>query len=129
MIEFIQESGMVKPKLTDAMIERVARRFRALSEPQRLRILQVLEGGPRTVGEVVAELNGNQPNISRHLQELHGAGLLRRRRERNSIYYSIADPVVHQLCAIVCGSAEREAEAELAALRGDGKVKAATSVN
>ena len=105
-------------KLTDAMIDRIAHRFRALAEPQRLRILQVLEEGPRTVGEVVAELNGNQPNISRHLQALHYAGLLRRRRERNSVYYSIADPVVHEICAIVCGSAEREAETELAALRG-----------
>lgn len=105
-------------KLSDAMIDRIARRFRALAEPQRLRILQVLEGGPRTVGEVVAELSGNQPNISRHLQALHHAGLLRRRREGNSIHYSIADPVVHEICSIVCGSAEREAELELAALRG-----------
>jgi DNA-binding transcriptional ArsR family regulator len=115
-------------KLTDAMIGQVARRFRALGEPQRLRILQALEDGPRTVGDLVAELNGNQPNISRHLQELHDAGLLRRRRDRTSVYYSIADPVVHRLCALVCGSAEREAEAELAALRGNGRAKTATSV-
>ena len=115
-------------KLTDAMIEQVARRFRALGEPQRLRILQALEKGPRTVGEVVAELDGNQPNISRHLQELHHAGLLRRRRERSSVYYSIADPLVHELCDLVCGSAQREAEAELVALRGDGKARAAATV-
>jgi DNA-binding transcriptional ArsR family regulator len=89
----------------------------------------VLEEGPRTVGEVVAGLNGNQPNISRHLQALYEAGLVRRRRERNSIYYAIADPVVYQLCALVCGSAEREAEAELAALRGDGNANAAITVN
>jgi len=122
-------------KLTDAMIDRVARRFRALGEPQRLRILQVLEQGERTVGEVVAALGGNQPNISRHLQELHEAGLLHRRRERNSIYYSISDPVVHQLCALVCGCAQRDMEAELAALRpggkagGDGSANAAPTLN
>lgn len=111
---------MPQTPLSDAMIERVARRFRALGEPQRLRILQVLEGGPRTVGEVAAALAGNQPNISRHLQELHEAGMLRRRREGNSIYYSIGDPVVHELCALVCGCAQREMDAELAALRGAG---------
>jgi DNA-binding transcriptional ArsR family regulator len=116
---------MVEPKLTDAMIDHIARRFRALGEPQRLRILQVLEEGPRTVGEVVAELDGNQPNISRHLQGLHHAGLLRRRREGNSIYYAIADPVVHELCALVCDIAQREAKAELAALRGRTKAKVA----
>jgi DNA-binding transcriptional ArsR family regulator len=114
---------MITRILTDAMIERVARRFRAMGEPQRLRILQVLEEGPHTVGEVVAELNGNQPNVSRHLQELYEAGLLRRRRERNSVYYSIADPVVHQLCHLVCECAENEAEAGLAALRGGARQK------
>jgi DNA-binding transcriptional ArsR family regulator len=117
---------MGAPKLTDAMIERVARRFRALGEPQRLRILQVLEEGPRTVGDVAAELKGNQPNISRHLQGLHDAGLLHRRRDGNSIYYSIADPIVHRLCDLVCESAHRGARAELAALRGAVKAKAAT---
>ncbi len=111
------------------MIDRVARRFRALGEPQRLRILQVLQQGPRTVGEVVAALAGNQPNISRHLQELHEAGMLRRRREGNSIYYSIGDPVVNELCALVCGCAQREMEAELAALRGDGNSTAAAKTN
>jgi DNA-binding transcriptional ArsR family regulator len=122
MIQSGQEV-MINRKLTDAMIERVARRFRAMGEPQRLRILQVLEEGPRTVGEVVAELNGNQPNVSRHLQELYDAGLLRRRRERNSVYYSIADPVVHQLCHLVCECAENEAKAGLAALRGGVRQK------
>jgi DNA-binding transcriptional ArsR family regulator len=126
MLQFGQMANLT---LSDAMIERVARRFRALGEPQRLRILQMLEDGPRTVGEVVAGLNGNQPNISRHLQALHDAGLVRRRREGNSIYYAIADPVVYQLCALVCGSAEREAEAELAALRGDGNANAMATVN
>jgi DNA-binding transcriptional ArsR family regulator len=120
---------VAKPKLTDAMIERVARRFRVMGEPQRLRILQVLEEGPRTVGDIVAELNGNQPNISRHLQGLYDAGMLRRRRERNSVYYSIADPVVHELCTLVCGIAEREAEMHLAALRGDRMAKSATTVS
>jgi DNA-binding transcriptional ArsR family regulator len=119
------EEEMAGPEISDAMIERVARRFRALGEPQRLRILQALENGARTVGEVVTELKGNQPNISRHLQALYDAGLLRRRREGNNIYYSIADPVVHELCALVCDSAHREAAAGLAALRGNGKTKAA----
>lgn len=120
---------MTMLKLSDAMLDGIARRFRALGEPQRLRILQVLEGGPCTVGEVVAALEGNQPNISRHLQALFEAGLVRRRREGNSIYYSIADPMVYQLCGLVCGHAEREAEAELAALRGNGTAIAAKSLN
>jgi DNA-binding transcriptional ArsR family regulator len=97
------------------MIELIARRFRMLGEPQRLRILQVLQQKERTVGEIVEVLAGNQPNISKHLQSLYAAGLVGRRREGNSIYYSVAD-LVAKLCDLVCRSAAEEARAKLAGL-------------
>jgi DNA-binding transcriptional ArsR family regulator len=95
------------------MIELVARRFRMLGEPQRLRLLQVLEQGEHTVGEVTASLNGNQSNISKHLQALYDAGLVGRRRDGNSIYYFIADPVIFKLCDLVCHSATEKARKQL----------------
>ena len=104
--------------LSDRIIELVARRFRMLGEPVRLRILQVLETGERSVGDVTAELGANQSNISKHLQALYDAGLLNRRREGNSIYYSIADPVVMKLCRLVCRGAEQDARARLYILGG-----------
>ncbi|HUO15640.1 MAG TPA: metalloregulator ArsR/SmtB family transcription factor [Verrucomicrobiae bacterium] len=91
------------------MIDFVARRFQVLGEPCRLRILQALEGGRMTVGEIVACLDGNQPNISKHLQILFDAGLVGRERTGNSIFYSIADPVVFRLCDLVCRSTARHA--------------------
>ena len=102
--------------LSDQMIDLVAHRFRMLGEPQRLRILQVLEGGERTVGDIVEALEGNQPNISKHLQALNQSGLVDRRREGNSIYYAIADPVVFELCALVCHSAAEDARERLESL-------------
>ena len=89
-----------------------------LGEPQRLRILQVLESGEKTVGQIVETLQGNQPNISKHLQALNDAGLVGRRREGNSIFYSIADPVVFKLCELVCRSATEEARGRLEGLAG-----------
>lgn len=100
------------------MVELVARRFRMLGEPQRLRILQVLESGEKAVGQIVETLQGNQPNISKHLQALNEAGLVGRRREGNSIFYSIADPVVFKLCELVCRSATEEARGRLEELAG-----------
>ena len=94
-----------------------------LGEPVRLRILQVLEQSERSVGEVTEALRATQPNISKHLQALHDAGLLARRREGNSIYYSIADPVVFKLCKLVCKGAEEDARARLSALAGTGRTK------
>jgi DNA-binding transcriptional ArsR family regulator len=102
--------------LSDQMIELVARRFRVLGEPQRLRILQLLEAGERTVGDIVEALDGNQPNVSKHLQSLYESGLVGRRRNGNSIYYSIADPVVFKLCTLVCRSAAQDARERLDSL-------------
>jgi DNA-binding transcriptional ArsR family regulator len=91
------------------MIELVARRFQVLGEPSRIRILQSLQNGAMTVNQIVADLDGNQPNISKHLQILFDAGLVNRERSGNSVAYSIADPVVFQLCELVCRSTARRA--------------------
>jgi DNA-binding transcriptional ArsR family regulator len=90
--------------LNEKMIESVAHRFRALGEPQRLRILQYLQTGPKSVNAVVEELGTSQPNVSRHLQSLFEAGLVARRRSRTSMVYSVSDPVVFKLCSLVCDS-------------------------
>lgn len=106
------------PPLSDRMLEKVAARFRTLGEPQRLRILQLLEGGERSVGELVDALHSGQPNVSRHLQTLYDAGLVGRRRSGASVLYRIADPSIFKLCEIVCRSAEREAARNLKELTG-----------
>ena len=89
------------------MLELVACRFRVMGDPLRLRILQLLEPGEQTVSSIVVRLEANQSNISKHLQILRDGGLVNRRRAGNQIYYSIADPIVFQLCELVCrGAAE-----------------------
>jgi len=93
------------------VIEAVARRFKVLGEPQRLRILQALETGPKTVGELVAVLGANQPNVSRHLQTLFGAGLVAQRRNGNTVTSSISDPTVFRLCELVCANVVERARA------------------
>jgi DNA-binding transcriptional ArsR family regulator len=91
------------------MIELVARRFQVLGEPCRLRILQALQGKAMTVNQIVETLEGNQPNISKHLQILFDTGLVGRERSGNSVFYNIADPVVFKLCELVCRSTARQA--------------------
>lgn len=100
------------------MLELVARRFRTLGEPFRLRILQELEAGEKSVGELVAALEGNQPNVSKHLQILSDAGLIARRREGTSIFYTISDPMVFKLCALVCSSETQKSRREFEQLAG-----------
>lgn len=109
---------MKKLLLTEATIDMVARRFRMLGEPQRLRIVRLLQTGPKTVNEVVAALGVSQSNVSRHLQALAEAGLLARQRSGNNIIYSIGDPVIYKLCDIVCRSVTRQARFRLAQMAG-----------
>lgn len=108
-----------KLAISDGLIDLAAQRFRLLGEPMRLRILQALETGERSVTDLTNAVNSNQPNISRHLQALYDGGIVKRRRDGNTIYYSIADPVVFQLCDLVCKSAIDLAQARLGMLVGE----------
>ena len=96
-----------KAPLSDDALELVARRFAVLSEPMRLRLIQALFDGERSVGELVDATGGTQGNISRHLQTLTQAHVLARRKEGLQVYYSIADPSIFRLCELVCGSLEK----------------------
>jgi DNA-binding transcriptional ArsR family regulator len=95
---------MKQVSMCDKMMELIARRFRTLGEPYRLRLIQQLEKGERSVGELVQALDGNQSNVSKHLQVLYDAGLVSRRRDGTSVLYAIGDPMVLKLCELVCKS-------------------------
>ena len=55
--------------------------FRALADPTRRRILNLLRGGRRTVGEIAGNFRTSRPAISRHLRVLRSAGLIVTRRK------------------------------------------------
>jgi len=82
----------------------VAARFKVLSDPMRLRILQLLEDGEASVTALAEAVQSTQPNVSKHLKILQDAGMLARRQEGNAVFYSIADESVFQLCEVVCSS-------------------------
>jgi DNA-binding transcriptional ArsR family regulator len=90
--------------LTAEAIEMVATRFRILGEPLRIRLIQELQGGEKTVSELVDALTASQPNVSKHLRLLQGEGVVDRRTEGNLGYYFISDPTVLDLCDAVCSS-------------------------
>lgn len=89
-------------------LELVAARFKVLAEPTRLRLLQLLEAGERTVGELVTESGAGQANVSKHLTLLADSGMVGRRKEGLNVYYFIADPMVFDLCKLVCGSLQKQ---------------------
>jgi DNA-binding transcriptional ArsR family regulator len=106
-----------RPALSDDLIELVARRFRIIGEPMRIRLLERLRDAEQSVGELVAAVGASQQNVSKHLTVLHEAGILERRRDGNRVVYAIADPAVFTLCEIVCDGLARQTS-RLAGLLG-----------
>jgi ArsR family transcriptional regulator len=92
------------PALTESheVFEKAAEVFRVMSAPMRLRIISALCHGEKNVGELLAEINTTQPNMSQHLSTLYQAGVLGKRREGVQIYYRIVNESVVSLCRAVC---------------------------
>jgi ArsR family transcriptional regulator len=106
--------------LKDETLQLVAERFRLLGDPLRLRLLQTLSSGERSVAELVETSGTTQANVSKHLQLLLRAGVVQRRKDGLHGYYSIADPSVFQLCDLVCGSLSAHLTDQLAAMPPTG---------
>ncbi len=94
-------------------------RFRSLGEPMRLKIIRLLEVGEMSVSQLVDNLHASQANVSKHLKLLVNAGILSRRAQGTSAFYSISDPVILKVCDTICnGLAEKvKAQAEGFGLR------------
>lgn len=102
--------------LSPEVLDQIAERFRVLAEPTRLRILSTLIEGERTVTDLVEATGLNQANVSKHLGILRAAHFVARRKDGLYSIYSIADSTVPDLCQIMCGSLELQAEVQSALL-------------
>lgn len=99
------------------VLELVASRFRVMAEPVRLRILQTLEAsGEMAIGELAEALELSQPNVSKHVKILIEAGLVSRRQEGNTVFCTICDDSVFELCDVVCSSLRERLRAQSAVL-------------
>jgi DNA-binding transcriptional ArsR family regulator len=106
--------------LPEDLADLIARRFRALSEPMRVRILDLLRDEELSVTVLAERLSAGQQNVSKHLAVLVESGMLSRRKEGTHVYYRIADEGVFALCEQVCGSLQSQL-ATLAALVGGSR--------
>ncbi|MPQ96885.1 metalloregulator ArsR/SmtB family transcription factor [Modestobacter sp. I12A-02628] len=82
-------------------IELIAKFFRALGDPTRLRLLDFLLDDARTVGDCVARVGLSQGRVSAHLACLSDCGYVSSHREGRFVYYQVTDPRVASLIALV----------------------------
>jgi len=104
--------------LPDPLVDVIARRFRVIGEPMRIRILDRLRDDEASVNELCAAIPASQQNVSKHLGILLDAGIVGRRKEGARVLYSIADESIISLCEQVCGGLRHQL-AELNALVGE----------
>lgn len=74
----------LEPRISEA-----ASLMEMLSQPVRLRLLCILLDGEKTVLELAGLVNMSQPGMSHHLKKLRDTGLVKTRREAQTIYYSL----------------------------------------
>ena len=89
----------------------LAKYFRGLGDPTRVRILQLLaDDGELAVSELVTRLGQSQPKVSNHLACLRWCGFVTTRREHPSVYYRVADDRVIELLTLGRGLLADNAE-------------------
>lgn len=74
--------------------------FKALGHPVRVRMLELLRDGERSVGDLQAELEIDSSGTSQHLGALRRQGLIESRREGTSVYYRVKDPRTFKLLEV-----------------------------
>jgi DNA-binding transcriptional ArsR family regulator len=94
--------------LADELVELIARRFRVLGEPMRIKLLDQLRQAEASVNELSEALGASQQNVSKHLAVLAEVGILGRRKAGTHVYYRIVDEGVFSLCEQVCGSLQQQ---------------------
>jgi DNA-binding transcriptional ArsR family regulator len=107
--------------LPDDLIELIARRFRVLADPTRIKLLDRLRPGEATVQELTQAIGTTQQNVSKHLGVLLQADIVGRRKAGNYSCYSIVDEGVFALCEDVCGTLTKQLESLRQVVAGVGR--------
>lgn len=100
-------------ELSADQLAEIAKLFKILSEPARLQLISGLMSGSKTVSELVMSTGLKQGNVSKHLKILFDADLLAREKEGNFARYRVSEPMLFELCQLVCTQVGSAAENKL----------------
>ena len=91
--------------MEERVLEMKAEVLKALAQPTRLKILELLRNGERCICEIVPAINGEQSNISRHISLMQKSHLVTTRKDGVKVMVKVRDPkifaILDQVCAIL----------------------------
>jgi len=83
------------------LLHRAADIIKMMGHPERLKIVEVLEGGEAAVSEIQEALGLPQAIVSQHLAKMRGTGIVAARRDGNHVYYRIVEPKVEHILGCI----------------------------
>jgi DNA-binding transcriptional ArsR family regulator len=86
--------------LTKPIYEVKAQFFKTLGHPARIRVLEVLAGGPRSVSELQPDVGLEASHLSQQLSVMRKAGIVQAQRQGSSHIYSVTDPQIFDLLSV-----------------------------
>ena len=89
--------------------------LKAIAHPTRIAILEILRPGEECVCRICPELEGSQPNTSKHLATMKAAGILESRQEGTMTFYRVVDTRVYEILELVDQMVHRKQRARLRA--------------
>jgi len=75
--------------------------FQALAHPTRLAILECLDHGEMSAGDLIEKLGMEQANVSQHLSVLRAKQLVSNRKAGNQVFYSVRDPIIMKVLSLM----------------------------
>jgi len=83
--------------MEERVLEMKAEVLKALAQPTRLKILELLRNGERCICEIVPAINGEQSNISRHISLMQKSHLVTTRKDGVKVMVKVKDPKIFEI--------------------------------
>lgn len=87
--------------VSDSLRRFKAEIFQALAHPTRIAIVELLRDGPLPAGKLIEQLGIEQANASQHLSVLRSKQIVLNRKEGNQVFYSLRDPILSEVLALM----------------------------
>lgn len=87
----------IQSKISPEFIQKAAKILKSLGHPDRLKIVEYLESGEKTVGQIQRELKLIQPIVSQHLKKMYDRKIVDFRQDGTRYYYSLANDFIYKI--------------------------------
>jgi DNA-binding transcriptional ArsR family regulator len=87
----------MEDRMEERILELKAEILKALAQPTRLKILELLRGGEKCICEIVPAINGEQSNISRHISLMQKSHLVMTRKDGVRVMVRVKDPKIFEI--------------------------------